>query len=410
MSGFVRSCGSKGLGWALLCALSACAGPSAGDDEAGRAAAGVGDAETAGGMEQSLRHGSGAKSMLGGMLYADKSLSRHGNQSCLTCHDPRAAFADPANTRDPAHSVVSTGSDGVSLGGREAPSAAYAAFSPPFGAEVLEDGSLFYTGGQFWDGRASTLADQAKAPFLNPKEMAMPDKASVVAQVRRAPYAGLFRHVYGRGTLDDVERAYDAVADAIATFESGRFVNRFSSRYDAWLAGRSTLTTQEQRGLALFEGKAGCAACHPSQPGPDGSPPQFTDFSYDNPGIPRSTNPQLAGNPTDYGLGGRADIAAEDPVDVVDPVSGLAVTVSAGQAGKHKVMGLRNIARTAPYGHNGYFATLEDVVDFYNTASDPRWPAPEVDMNVNRDELGALGLTGEEVADVAAFLRALSDE
>jgi len=353
------------------------------------------------------------KQMLGRRLYMDTSLSLNQNQSCMTCHHPMAGWADPDNTADPENSVVSTGSDNISLGGREAPPAAYAAFSPVFGYEKLEDKSRFYTGGQFWDGRAATLANQAKGPFLNPGEMAMPTKAAVVAAVMASSYASDFIEVFGKKAFDKVDRAYDYIAEAIADFETTEMLNRFSSRYDAYLAGQATLNELELWGLQLFEdpAKGNCAACHPSQPDPaTGALPVFTDFSYDNLGMPKSANPQIAGNPTDYGLGGRADIAAFDPLEVTEP-TGEVVTVSAGQAGKFKVPSLRNIAKTAPYGHNGYFATLEGIIQFYNTAGVPEagWPAPEVDLNVNRSELGDLGLTPAEVAAIAAFLGTLSD-
>jgi cytochrome c peroxidase len=347
------------------------------------------------------------KQILGGMLYADESLSLNKNQSCMTCHHPVAGFVDPANVRDPEDSVVSTGSDGVSLGGREAPTAAYAVFSPPF---YWDDVEGMFMGGQFWDGRAATLKDQAKGPFLNPLEMAMPSKDAVVQAVKDGPYEWLFKIVFGRKALNDVEIAYDHIAEAIADFEGTQVLNRFSSKYDDYLAGKAKLTKQEKLGLQLFEGKAGCSACHPSQPtlNPDGtvSAPLFTDFSYDNLGIPKSTNPQIASNPVDYGLGGRQNL---DPC-----VGGYAlvdgVNVCIAEAGKFKVPTLRNLSKTAPYGHNGYFPTLKGIVRFYNTAGIPgMWPAPEVDINVNRDELGDLKLTNAEVDAVVAFLKTLTD-
>lgn len=350
------------------------------------------------------------KQLLGSMLYADTSLSNPPGQSCATCHHPSAGWADPANRRDPYSSVVSLGADGFSVGGRNAPSAAYAAFSPVFG---WNDPLGMYLGGQFWDGRAPTLADQAKGPFLNPLEMAN-TMEGVVAAVRSAPYARLFLKVFGPNAFADVPTAYDYIAEAIADFESTRVLNRFSSRYDQYLAGTGTLTAKELLGLQIYQGKALCDACHPSKPtvAADGTvaPPLFTDYSYDNLGIPKSLSPLLAGNPIDYGLGGRLDIAGVDPVEVPDGLDGT-VVVSAGQAGKFKVPTLRNIAKTPPYGHNGYFATLTAIVSFYNTAGVPGlWPDPEVGLNVNRTELGNLGLTTGDVDALVAFLRTLTDQ
>jgi cytochrome c peroxidase len=198
-----------------------------------------------------------------------------------------------------------------------------------------------------------------------------------------------------------VDAVYDMLAEAIGDFEKSPEVNRFSSKYDSYLAGFVQLTPQEMKGLKLFEGKAKCSLCHLSRPqlSPDGTtmiPPLFTDFTYDNLGIPKSMNPLIASNPIDYGLGGRADIMAMDPLGL--------------QKGKHKVSTLRNIALTAPYGHNGYFATLREIVHFYNTAGIPgMWPSPEVNVNVNRAELGDLRLTSEQEADLVAFMLTLSD-
>lgn len=350
-----------------------------------------------------------AKEELGKLLYFDPQLSRGKNQSCATCHLP-PGFADPENAANPKQSVVSKGSVPGKLGTRNAPSAAYAAFSPHFhwnGEEGL------YVGGQFWDGREATLKAQAKGPFLNPVEMAMISPRSVKEAVRdhdnplQSRYSTLFEQVYKvslqRVNLTDplvAEMLYDMAADAIAAYEKSREVNQFSSKYDYYLIGRAKLTAQERWGLQLFNGKALCNKCHLSKPlkGPDGSsiPPLFTDFTYDNLGIPRSTNPSIAQAPTDLGLGGRPEITALDP-------HGL-------QKGKFKVPTLRNIALTAPYGHNGYFATLTEIVDFYNTASSKgRWPKPEVAQNVNREEMGNLKLTKKEVAAIVAFMHTLSD-
>jgi len=349
------------------------------------------------------------KEELGKLLYFDPQLSLEKNQSCSTCHMP-PGFADPENVANPKQSVVSKGSVPGKLGTRNTPSAAYAAFSPHFhwnGEEGL------YVGGQFWDGREPTLKAQAKGPFLNPVEMAMISPRSVKEAVRHPDnpllpnYRQLFEQVY-KVSLHNVnladplvaEMLYDMAADAIAAYEKSRELNQFSSKYDYVLAGKAKLTAQERRGLQLFNGKGLCNKCHISTPfkGPDGSliPPLFTDFTYDNLGIPRSSNPAIAQAPIDLGLGGRPEIAALDP-------KGL-------QKGKFKVPTLRNIALTAPYGHNGYFATLTEIVDFYNTAGlRGRWPAPEVPQNVNREEMGNLKLTKSEVAAIVAFMQTLSD-
>jgi cytochrome c peroxidase len=202
--------------------------------------------------------------------------------------------------------------------------------------------------------------------------------------------------------------AYDVIGRAIAEFEDSPALNQFSSKYDAYLAGRATLTAEEKRGLALYEKKGKCAACHPNT----GERALFTDFTYDNIGVPPNPrNPALRTDPAfrDLGLGA----VVRDPT----------------LRGAHKVPTLRNVDRRrvpgAPkaYMHNGVFKTLEEVVHFYNTRdvlavcdSVPNpdvgvncWPAPEVAENVNTEELGDLKLTPTEERALVAYLRALTD-
>lgn len=346
-----------------------------------------------------------AEEQLGHMLYSDKYLSKNHNQSCMSCHHPAAGWADPVDAAMPDRFSVSFGSDRSLNGCRNAPPSGYAAFSPIFDLDLL-------VGGQFWDGRADTLMDQAKGPFLNPVEMGNADEAAVIAAIadgsnpKTELYQKLFKKAYGvdlrKINYNDtalILDLYDKVAEAIGTFEQTNRFTRFTSKYDYYLAGMATLSDQELAGLALFEdkNKAGCINCHPSklQDNGDGTftPPLFTDFTYDNLGVPVNHNWMLERadcniNP-DLGLGGRLGDSSED--------------------GKFKVSSLRNIEMTAPYAHNGYFATLEDIVHFYNTRDDGTWPAPEVAANVNMIELGALNLSPEEEAALVAFLQTLTD-
>lgn len=373
-----------------------------------------------------------AEEALGAQLYQDERLSLRRNQSCATCHSlvaardpitgrrlPAPGFVDPRNVE--TGSAVSAGSVPGRHGQLNAPSSGYAAFSPHFFWNSTDG---LYMGGQFWDGRSATLAEQAAQPFLNANEMAMPNKASVIERLRENPqYVRAFRQIYGldlnalhtgghaahAGAIDSV---YRALTVAIAAFEKSRALNRFTSKFDFYVAGMADLSPAELRGLEVFNGQGNCAACHPATPtiAPNGEvmPPLFTDFSYDNIGLPR--NIDIPGNPQPgEGLGGRADIAARDP--------------SGADVGKHKVMSLRNIALTPPYGHNGVFATLAGIVHFYNTrdvlgvVADIHapgfgvtgWPAPEIAANVNHDELGALGLDDQQEADLVTFLRTLTD-
>ncbi len=334
--------------------------------------------------------------MLGMKLFMDSNFSRNATQSCNTCHDRRLAFVDPANVMDPANSVVSVGDDGVSTGDRNSPTAAYGGYSP----NLHWDGQKgSYVGGMFWDGRATgwilndPLAEQAQGPPLNPVEMNMPSKEAVVDVIRNARYVGLFYQVFGPDALDDVDRAYDYFGMALAAFERSPMVQKYSSRFDA-----GDLTAREQRGVELF--KANCSGCHSAEPGPDGTPPLFTDYSYHNIGLP--ANPLLADKGRDLGLGGflEKDYASDSPI--------IGDADYAAQYGKFKVPTLRNVAVTPPYGHNGYFADLRDMVSFHNSRDTGDWPAPEVSDNLDT-EVGDMGLTDQDVDDIVAFLNTLTD-
>lgn len=350
---------------------------------------------------------------LGHMLYNDLNISAERNTGCVTCHARSAGFADPRSAADPVGMPVSPGSVPGKFGTRNAQTSAYATFSPPFHWSEPDDS---YVGGQFWDGRDESLADQAIGPPLNPLEMAMPDKKAVLERLAENPvYMEAFRRIYGVDlTWDEIDWVYPKYGLAIAAFEPTDAFAEFNSKFDYYVAGQVDLTEQEKLGLELFNGKGKCADCHPSEP-PENYPfALFTDFTYDNLGIP--VNPRIAELhgvdklPPDLGLGGRSDIAAKHP--------------DGSQNGKFKVPTLRNIELTAPYGHNGVFATLEQIVHFYNTrdtlgqvpdATDPGfgitgWPAPEVPENVNEEELGNLGLTAEEEAAIVAFMKTLTDD
>lgn len=334
------------------------------------------------------------KEELGKLLYFDTNLSTPTGQSCASCHHPTAGFADPDTDLPVSQGVLPKNR----FGNRNSPTAAYAAFSPDFHYDAVES---LYVGGQFWDGRAANLVEQAKGPFLNPLEMNNPSKLVVILKVRLADYADMFEVVYGPGSLDDVETAYDMVADAIAAFEQTSELNQFSSRYDYYLDTGTGLNAQELNGLSLFEdpAKGNCAACHPSEPGAGDEPPLFTDFTYDNLGVPKNLLNPFYGLPPKFN---------PDGYDFVDYGLG-AIVNDPDEMGKVKVPTLRNIEVTPPYMHNGIFETLEEVVDFYNTRDVGSWPAPEVPENVNTDELGNLGLTTQEVEDIAAFMRTLTD-
>jgi len=333
------------------------------------------------------------KERLGKLLFFEESLSTPPGQACSTCHAPEVAFADPEYELP-----VSRGALPGRYGNRNDMPAAYAAFVPPLSFDEEEE---VWVGGLFWDGRANSLAEQAQGPPLNPLEMANPDTLTIAEKLRALRYAELFTEVYGPEALSNPGEAYTNMADAIEAFEKTSEVSPFSSKYDHWLRGETELSEQELRGLKLFEAeeKGNCAACHPSRPAEDGSPPLFTDFTYDNLGTPR--NPE---NPF-YSLSPDLNPDGFAFVDL-----GLGKTVNdPEQNGKFRVPTLRNVAVTSPYMHNGVFKTLFNVVAFYNTRDVAGWPAPEVSENVNMAELGKLGLTNQELEDLVAFLKTLTD-
>jgi cytochrome c peroxidase len=343
-----------------------------------------------------------SKAELGRKLFFDTRLSEPEGQSCASCHDPQTGFADPHRELP-----VSLGAIRSRVASRNAPTVGYAAFSPPLHFDPTQrPGTMegMYVGGQFWDGRVSTLEDQAKQPLVNPVEMNVPDSDAVVARVRSAGYTQEFEALFGRGALDDPNAAHQRIVEAIAEFERSSEVSPFTSKYDLYLEGKATLTEAEARGLALFSGNAKCKNCHSMDAGPTGQP-LFTNFGYQNIGVPKNPdNPFYTLDPAlnpaganfvDLGLGGFLN----------DPK----------QNGKHKIPSLRNVAVTAPYMHNGVFKTIREVVVFDNTRDVGQWPPPEVAENVHRHmppmagTFGRLGLADQEVDDIVAFLQTLTD-
>jgi len=338
---------------------------------------------------------------VGRAIFFDQDLSSGGNQSCASCHDPVAGFADPGSS---VLTPVSEGSVGGEFGDRNAPTAAYASFSPEFRltatVQTSEDGSK-YEGGQFLDGRRSNLIEQAKDPFLNPVEMNNADAAEVVSKVRNASYVNDFLSVFGDNALDDVAAAYNHIAEALAAFEESEEVNMFTSKFDAFLIGQYTMSTTELRGFNLFRGtKAKCANCHVID-NPTGGPALFTNFKYFNIGTPVNTmNPAYISDDTfrDTGLAANSNI---DPAD------------QAGERGKFKVPTLRNVELTAPYMHNGVYDTLEQVITHYDITVANFFLDPEISDNIaselNPGTNVGLGLTVQESTDVVNFMKTLTD-
>ncbi len=357
---------------------------------------------------------------LGKALFFDNNLSTPAGQSCAACHGQSAGFTGPDSPIN-EHGAVYEGAVAGRFGNRKPPTSAYAGDSPIFHLDAMLG---IFQGGMFWDGRATgwslgdPLAEQAQGPFLNPLEQNNASPAAVIEKVAASTYAPLFEAVWGAGSLSldpaNVPVAYERVARSIAAYERSAEVNPFSSKFDAYLAGKAKLTKQEKDGFHLFLKKGKCAACHTVTPGHSSTQPLFTDFTFDNLGIPKNPeNPFYANtefNPAgaawiDPGLGGflasMTDYAAYAPENM----------------GKHKVPTLRNVdKRPEPgfvkaYGHNGYFKSLKETVHFYNTRDvvGAGWPPPEVALNVNTAELGNLGLTDAEEDAIVEFMKTLTD-
>ncbi len=339
------------------------------------------------------------KEKLGEILFFDTNLSINENMSCATCHSPETGFIDPDSDIP-----VSEGSHSSLFGNRNSPTVTYALFVPPFHYDEEEG---LYKGGLFLDGNAKGgLVDQAKGPFLNPVEMAMPNGASVAEKVEASSYSSLFKEVYGEDSFDNLDDAYNKVADAIAAFESTKVFRLFDSKYDRFLDGKATLTQQESNGLELFKGKGKCAECHTADIAKDGSHPIFTDFTYDNLGVP--ANPESPFYDLEENFNPKGIYFKDKGLGAFLKSQG--VSNYRKEYGKFRVPTLRNIDITAPYMHNGVFKTLREVVSFYNTRDTRNWPRAEESRNVNKDEIGDLGLSEKEIDDLVAFMKTLTDE
>lgn len=344
---------------------------------------------------------------LGEALYFDVNLSKNRNQACATCHAPDHAFIDPRET-GAAGRAVSLGDDGHSIGDRNTPSAAYAALTPAY--HIGAKGKP--TGGLFWDGRAATLEVQAGGPPLNPIEMAMTSEADVVARLKEnASYTAAFELLFGKDVFADEKKAFAAVTASIAAFERTELFAPFDSKYDRVLRGEDKLTDQEELGRVLFFSNqfTNCSRCHKLNEFGGAAREPFTNYQYHNIGTPvndavRALNGKGAGH-IDGGL--MENPAANDP----------------SNAGKYRVPGLRNVAVTGPYMHNGVFKDLRTVVKFYNKYNsknpkhqiDPetgrQWAAPEVPGTISKEELEAgAALDSRRVDALVAFLKTLTDK
>ncbi len=317
---------------------------------------------------------------IGRRIFFDTELSEPRGQGCVSCHQPAHAFADPR--------PVSPGAVPGRMGTRNAPSLMYAALIPGLAYEEFLTRNLTegyaWEGGLFHDGRARDLFDQVRQPFFDPREMNLPDAAALASRLRASAYADEFRSWVGEEVWsDDAKLNYNAFR-ALVEFLKEPMFRPFDSRFDDYRVGKAdALNAQEKRGMKIFEEAGRCADCHFLEP-TNWEEPLLSDFGYDNIGGPSRRE-------KDPGLGGR--------------------TGEADELGQFRAPSLRNVALTAPYLHNGSIATLREVVEFYNKRDvEPgRWGATDYPETVNREDMGNLQLTDEEVADLTAFMESFTD-
>jgi cytochrome c peroxidase len=363
-----------------------------------------------------------AVAQVGQKMFFDKSLSGSGKLACSSCHDPDHAYA-PANDL----AVQVGGKSLQQFGTRAVPSLRYKEYMPPY-ADLLDnpDGiSPPGPGGGFTqDGRAATIAEQAKIPLLSANEMANKDSAEVVAKIGKSAYAELFRQAFGAGIFADPNAAFQKAGEALQAFQMEDYsFHPYSSKYDLYAGNKigGNLTEAERRGFAVFSNpnKGNCFACHYSGAGLNGSVAMFTDYSYEAIGVPRNSAISANRNPKHYDLGicDRPDHPA---------------AASQRFCGMFKTPTLRNVATRKVFFHNGQIKSLREALEFYNTrdTSPERW-YPQVkgvvqkfddlppQFRANLDKQGPLDgraagssppMSTQDIDDLIAFLNTLTDD
>ncbi|QNI30888.1 hypothetical protein H7849_17440 [Alloacidobacterium dinghuense] len=448
--------------------------------------------------------GYAAVRILGGLLNYDLNISPFKNIACSSCHMPYAGFSGPIPSVN-LTMIAYPGTVHFRAGKRTAQRYTYSSRFP-----VLEYNSTqaAFFGGNFWDARStgyklqSADAEQAQHPPVDTQEMGFPDTACIAFRLSTAEYLPLFETVWGdsfdiawpsdtaticatpggaatfggsatpiqlsAGDRTKANNIYDHWGQSISFLESSDDVSPFTSKFDAYLAGKYTLTADEKAGYNLFRGKANCNSCHldgrstaPSPTAPSArdtgtaasTAPVFTCFGYANLGLPKNprdafyyqTTPDSFGftaNPagftyTDFGLGTflRSGFGAAP-----NPNSAWR-QFAASSDGQMQTSTARDVALAPPqcptteapgpyfqkeFFHNGYIKSLKQLVHFYNTRDKYRmavesgecpagtvervtcWPAAEVPQNQDMT-IGDLGLTDTEENQIVAFLQTLSD-
>lgn len=280
---------------------------------------------------------------LGRWLFYDTRLSADGTIACATCHRPEHAFSEPT-----PHSTGIKGQEG----GRKSPTFINAAVTlyPNF----------------FWDGRAASLEEQALGPIANPIEMGATHESMVASIQKAAGYGPYFKEAFG-----SEEITKERVAQAIAAYEKTRMSG--NSPVDKWRLDRneSAVSDQVKQGYELFFNKAGCNQCHLGN--------NYTDSSFHNLGV-----------------------GYDAKTKTFKDVGRSAISKNPADEGAFKTPSLRDVAKHAPYMHDGSVATLKETVELYNRGGAAN---PKLDPKVRK-----LGLTPAEVDALVAFMEALNGE
>jgi len=447
---------------------------------------------------------------LGKLMNFDQNISVFKNEACASCHMPYAGFSGPIPSVN-LTMIAYPGSFRIRAGKRTAQRYTYSPDFPVLNYNATQ-GTFF--GGNFWDARStgyllqSADAEQAQHPPVDTQEMGAPDTACITFRLSQAVYRPLFEAVWGKGSfsisfpsnteeicetpggaavfgsnatpvqLSPADRArsnavYDHWAQSISFYESSPAVSAFSSKFDAFLAGKYNMTADEMAGYKLFRGKGNCNSCHldgrstaPTPPPPEGTAPGsddtgaaadtrplFTCFGYANLGLPKNprdafyyqTTPDAFGftaNPegfayTDFGLGAflRSGFGSAP-----NPNSSWTKFASTSD-GRMQTSTARDVALVPPqckstdapgpyfqkeFFHNGYIKSLKQLVHFYNTrdvfpfsVESGNCPAgttekvncwPAPEVPQNLDmTIGKLGLTDTEENQIVKFLETLTD-
>src|SRR5579864_8399266 len=450
--------------------------------------------------------GTEAIETLGELMQYDQNISPNRNVACASCHMPYVAFSGPIPSVN-LTMIAYPGSFHFRAGKRTAQRYTYSSYFPPLQYNATQ-GAFF--GGNFWDSRATgyllrdPAGEQSQGPPVDPLEMGNPDTACITYKLSLAVYRPLFEEVWGKGSfaisfppntasicatpngaavfggsatpvaLSPEDRTksnnvYDHWAQSISAFEKSLSVSPFTSKFDAFLANKYTLTAQEKAGYDLFRGKGNCNSCHldgrSTAPAPTSLgavdtgvvadvTPLFTCFGSSNLGLPK--NPRVAilyestpdslgftPNPagftyTDFGLG---EFLRSGYATAASPNSTWTKFAPTSD-GQMQTMTARDVALVPPqctggtdapgpyfqkeFFHNGYIKSLKQLVHFYNTRDvypfDVEsghcpagtvekvncWPAPEVPQNLDMT-VGKLGLTDQEENQIVAFLKTLTD-